>query len=161
MSSVPVPSQEDNNGQKAEETDSKDPLLGAVLDFASDVQHRLSNEMLSALKDHEPKFRGLYDGLRETMHKELQEKLNQELETRLRQEIEQEMQLRDKVAAELNSREAEYESMNKETTEMIENPDIEIAKIVRRTARQRELKAYIRGLRYQQGDEEPKTETST
>jgi len=157
-----APGQEDQNVKRVEEAPTPDPLLQMFLEFTSDVQRRLLSEMQSAMKAHEPKFQAVYSELRDSVHRELQQKLDEEVDIRLRQEMQEQMQLRDKLATELSNKEAEYESMNRETTEMIENPDVEIAKIVRRTARQRELKAYIRGLKYQQGDEEEsRTETTT
>lgn len=69
----------------------------------------------------------------------------------LEAEFKQTRQLKSSVRAELVAKQAELEHLERETAAMLENPEVEISRVIRNNALVSELKSYIRGLHYQTG----------
>lgn len=128
-----------------------------------------------------PMVQNLYTNLREAVRQELETTIREESETRLQESlgklreqfmhkieragIELEIERRrlregaggshqrdNAIMEELRLKESELDVMNVELSAMIENPEIEIDKMIRHNASMAELKAYVRGLRFQIGE---------
>jgi hypothetical protein len=128
-----------------------------------------------------PMVQNLYSSLRDVVRQELEVSIREESEARLQESLgklrEQFMQKIERagieleierrrlregaggsqqrdnaIMEELRVKESELDVMNVELTAMIENPDIEIDKMIKHNATMAELKAYVRGLRFQVGD---------
>jgi hypothetical protein len=128
-----------------------------------------------------PMIQSLYTNLRDAVRQELEASIREESEARLQESLgklrEQFMQKIERAGVELeierrriregagNShqrdnaimeelriKESELDVMTVELTSMIENPEIEIDKMIKHNASMEELKAYVRGLRFQIGE---------
>ena len=157
MSATPIPTPDNSNVERTEKADSPDRLLGTLHELTADVQRRISAELQNAVEAQAGKFQEIYIRMREAVATEVRESLWQEFQIQLHRSMEEIRQRDNAIAEELNRKETEFENMNRETLAMIEDPDVEIAKVIKRNVMQSELQAYIRGLRYSLGRTE-KTE---
>jgi hypothetical protein len=153
------------------------PVLQVVSDIISDIRARISAEVNRAGQSESPRLREALAAMRESVRAELCESLRDEFEARFRESMEiakrqfkeklrdamadaekEQNRLREEVAAtreraaeisaELLSKESELEHMNRETPSMLEDPDIDLARIMRHKAMVTELSAYVKGLQY-------------
>jgi hypothetical protein len=154
MGATPIPATDTSNAAKTEKADSPDRLLGTLHELTADVQRRISAELQNAVEAHAGKFQEVYIKMREAVATEVRESLWQEFQIQLHRSMEDVRQRDNAIAEELNRKETEFENMNRETAAMIEDPDVEIAKVIQRNVKQSELQAYIRGLRYSLGKTE-------
>jgi hypothetical protein len=161
--------------------DPSDPVLHAVSDLISDIRAKVVAELTWAGQAESPRLRDAIAAMRESIRGELCEKLRSEFETRfhesmeiakrqfmekllqatasaedernrLREEITANRKRAAEISAELLSKQSELEHMNRETPAMLENPDIDLAKIVHHKAIITELSAYLKGLKYLSGE---------
>ena len=104
---------------------------------------------------YKAKFEQALDGVREQNRLEVTEELRKNFEAELKERIGHletghvEMQ---KVTTQL-------ESVAREIAAMLDDPSIELSKVMRKRAEQAELKAYLEGLRFSIG-EKPKTKAA-
>jgi hypothetical protein len=151
MSATPIPAPENSNVARTERADSPERMLGTLHDLTVDVQRRISAELQNAVEVHAGKFQEVYIKMREAVATEVRESLWQEFQVQLHRSMEDVRKRDNAIAEELDRKETEFEDMNRETMAMIEDPDVEIAKVIQRNVKQSELLAYIRGLRYSLG----------
>ena len=146
--STPNPAPDNTDVASTGIGDSRDLLLSTLSEFTDHIQRRMSAELQTAVEAHAPKFHEIYIKMREAVTKELRGILQQQFQTELQRTLD-DVRLRDRaIVDELTRKEAEFETMNRETIAMIEDPDVEISKVIQRNVKQSELQAYIRGLRY-------------
>lgn len=151
MGATPTTAPDNSNVAITERADSPDRLLGELHELTADVQRRISAEIQNAVEAHALKFQEIYLKMREAVASELRESLWQEFQIQLHRSMEDVRKRDNDIAEELNRKETEFDNMNRETIAMIEDPDVEIAKVIQRNVKQSELQAYIRGLRYSLG----------
>jgi len=162
-------------------------LIGEVTRITADFRQKLAAELQAFELVCAATTRSLYAQMRESIHQEISMGLHKDSEARLQdslaklreqftQKIEragfelelERRRLRDgagsleqrdlAVIEELHARELELDAMDMELAAMIDNPEIEISKVMRHNAKQAELKAYIRGLKFQRGEGRPRPE---
>jgi hypothetical protein len=155
--SAPTPAPDDSNSTTPSNGDSPDQLLSTLREFTEEVQSGIFAQLQSTLAAQAPKFQEIYTKMREAVAIELRESLRQEFQRELQRSLDSSAQRDNAIQEELNRKEAEFDDMNRETIAMIEDPDVEIAKVIQRNVKQSELQAYIKGLRYSLGQSE-KTE---
>src|SRR5688572_985694 len=66
-------------------------------------------------------------------------------------EFKQTRQMKSSVRAELVAKQAELDHLERETAAMLENPEVEISRVIRNNTLVAELRSYIKGLQYQTG----------
>ncbi len=152
-------------------------VVDAVAELISDLGTRIAAEMSRIQQDQGPKLQEALAAFRESVRQELAGKMRDEFETRFRESmdvskrqfaqklqeaaasVEQERnQMQEEISAarkrameisaELIGKQSELEHMNRETASMVEDPNIELSKIIRHNAVVSELAAYIRGLQF-------------
>jgi hypothetical protein len=157
--------------------DLSDPVVQVVSDIISDIRARISAEVNWAGQSESPRLREALAAMRESVRAELCESLRDEFEARFRESMEiakhqfkeklrdvtadaeeEQNRLREEVAAtrkraaeisaELLGKESELEHMNRETPSMLEDPDIDLSRIMRHKAMVTELSAYVMGLKF-------------
>jgi hypothetical protein len=69
----------------------------------------------------------------------------------MEQEFKQTRQLKSGVRAELVAKQAELDHLERETAAMLENPEVEISRVIRNNTLVAELRSYIKGLQFQAG----------
>jgi hypothetical protein len=154
MSATPSPAPDGSDVARAEKADSPERLLGTLHELTADVQRRISAELQNAVEIHAGKFQEIYIRMREAVATDVRESLWQEFQIQLHRSMEDVRNREHAIAEELNRKEAEFENMNRETLAMIEDPDVEICRVIQRNVKQSELQGYIRGLRYSLGKTE-------
>jgi hypothetical protein len=89
--------------------------------------------------------------------KEIREQIRSETEEQLRKDFEAELHSRIshlvEVEKEIERVRMQLEGVTKEITEMLDDPSIELSKVMRKRSHQAELKAYLDGLRFSIGDQ--------
>ena len=157
-----------------------DPVIQAFSDFVSDIGARIANELRSAEQFQAARLLETLAALRDSVRRELSENLREEFESRFREsmaaakqqfteklqeasarleeersqflgEIDTARRRASEISAELISKQSELEHLNRETAKMVEDPNIELSKIIRHNAKISELKAYVQGLHYLAG----------
>lgn len=152
-------------------------ILDCVSEMLADLNNRLSEEIRQIQFHHQDKFAQVLISIRESVKNEVSQELLEGLETRfqssmatiqqqfkekleaaqtesakekdqLEKEIEGSRRQTEAVAAELSSKEAELGQLDREAREMLEDPDVEISKMIRHNAIRNEVKMYIKGLRF-------------
>jgi len=144
------------------------PLPEVVLSCVSD----LFSEIKKAEAAHVDKLQQAFSEVRATLRSELSDEFElrfqhsmelakeqfnlqvQESAAELEQEFKQTRQLKSGVRAELVARQAELEHLERETAAMLENPEVEISRVIRNNTLVAELRSYIRGLQYHLGSTE-------
>jgi hypothetical protein len=143
-----------------------DESLHEPLDSLSIELGRISAEILSINSGFQAHMEQVLAQTRETFERQYQERLDTcvgELREQLRSTIEDE--LRKDFEAELQARfahvtdaqkeiervTAQLEGIAKEIVTMLDDPSIELAKVMRKRTEQAELKAYLVGLRFSIG----------
>jgi hypothetical protein len=154
--SAPTPAPDNSNSTTPANSDSPDQLLNSLREFTEEVQSGIFAQLQSTLAAQAPKFQEIYAKMRETVASELRESLRQEFQIELQRSLDTAVQRDNAIQEELNRKETEFDDMNRETIAMIEDPDVEIAKVIQRNVKQSELQAYIKGLRYSLGQSEKK-----
>jgi len=156
----------DNTEQK---TDSKktaeNPLPEAFVTCVSE----LFSEIKKAEDAHRDKLQQAFSSVRESLRAELsdefevrfqrsmelaKEQFNEQFQqtaAELEEEFRQSRQLKSSVRAELVAKQAELAHLERETAAMLENPEVEISRVIRNNALVGELRSYVRGLQYQAG----------
>jgi hypothetical protein len=147
--------------QKTSET----PLPESVLSCVSE----LFSEIKKAEAAHVDKLQQSFSEVRAALRAELsdefelrfqrsmelaKEQFNQQVQqsaAELAEEFKQSRQLKSGVRAELVAKQAELEHLERETAAMLENPEVEISRVIRNNTLVAELRSYIRGLQYQVG----------
>jgi hypothetical protein len=151
-----------------------------VSDLFSSISFKVATEIRSAEEGHAEALRQALEAVRDGVRRELTDAIRLEFDERFRQEVElaKEQFIRKfdekagelltersdsraellefrkrmgQVAAELTGKEAELAHLDRETASMIEDPDVEISKIIRNNTTLTEIKCYIRGLQFQMG----------
>jgi hypothetical protein len=141
------------------------PLPDSVLSCVSE----LFSEIKKAEAAHVDKLQQSFSEVRLALRAELsdeferrfqrsmelaKEQFNRQVEqsaAELEAEFKQARQLKGGVRAELVAKQAELDHLERETAAMLENPEVEISRVIRNNALVAELRSYIRGLQYQAG----------
>jgi len=131
--------------------------MNVLSELTADVQRRMAAEIQSAVEAHASKFQEIFTRMRESVTMELRESFQEEFQIALKRSLDTAASRDTAINEELIRKETEFDDMNRETIAMIEDPDVEIAKVIQRNVKQSELQAYIKGLRYSLGQSE-KTE---
>jgi hypothetical protein len=147
--------------QKTTETPLPDSVLSCVSELFSEIK--------KAEAAHVDKLQQSFSEVRAALRAELsdefearfqrsmelaKEQFNQQVEQsaiELEEEYKQSRQLKSGVRAELVAKQAELEHLERETAAMLENPEVEISRVIRNNTLVAELRSYIRGLQYQIG----------
>ena len=91
---------------------------------------------------------------------ELREQIRAELEGELRKEFDAELKARtgqsDLVQKEIERVLGQIQGVSKEIAAMLDDASIELSKVMRKRTEQTELKAYLDGLRFSLGQQQPK-----
>jgi hypothetical protein len=176
MSSLPIPDPPETNSEPE-----IDALVEAIESFSEDVRQRIAVEIQKAEEAHAPQLQQLRERIKESVKRELGDAIRQEFDVKYQESLKKlrdqftrkveqaaiELEIERKrmhnelsslrsrdghVTAELSAKEAALEAMDREMAAMIDNPEIEISRVIRHNAQQSELKAYIRGLRFLLGE---------
>jgi hypothetical protein len=144
-----------------------DDLLREPLDSLSIEMSRISAEIQSINSGFQAQMEQVVAQVRESIENEYRtrmEKALNEAREQIRNETEEELrkdfdaQLRSRIAhlteveKEIERVRTQIESVTKEITTMLDDPSIELSKVMRKRTEQAELKAYLDGLRLSIGD---------
>ncbi|HEY2381088.1 MAG TPA: hypothetical protein VGK48_07885 [Terriglobia bacterium] len=119
-----------------------------------EMRETISREVTERMrKEADANFRSAIDGVRQQFQDRLQQtqsdfereraQLLKELETLKRTDVTAKLQ------SELNRTNQALQNVTAEIAQMLDDPDVELAKVIRQNAVQNEMKAYARGLSYQ------------
>ena len=151
----------DTGSQNVAETPLPNSVVSSVSDLFSDIK--------KAEDAHLDKLRQSFSEVRAALRSELsdefelrfqqsmelaKEQFNQQVQqsaAELEEEFKHGRQLKSNVRAELVAKQAELDHLERETAAMLENPDVEISRVIRNNALVAELRSYVRGLQYQVG----------
>jgi len=147
---------------------SQDDLLREPLDSLSIEMSRISAEIQSINSGFQAQMEQVVAQVRESLENEYRtrmEKALNEVREQIRNETEEELrkdfdaQLRSRIAhlteveKEIERVRTQIEGVTKEITTMLDDPSIELSKVMRKRTEQAELKAYLDGLRFSIGDQ--------
>ncbi len=168
--------------------DPGEPVLAVFSEIVADIGSRITAEIRQAGQVEAARLQKAIAHMRDSIRQEVAGELREEFEARFHQSMEvaksefadkvhsltaslerEKSELHHEVAAarkqatevyaELLARRSELEHLNREIASMLEDPDIELSKIMRHKGLVTELSAYVRGLQYLSG--EVVTETLT
>ena len=157
--------------------DCSEPVLQVISDLISDAAARILTEMRMAELSEASPLREALHAMRESVRREVSDSLRDEFEARFRESMEvtrrefndtlqetiaslqeerdrlrEELTTARKQAAEISGeladRQSELEHLNREIATMLEDPTIDLSKIIRYKGLVTELRAYIKGLQY-------------
>ncbi len=97
-------------------------------------------------KEFELRFQKSMELAKEEFNQQVQESLKESDE-----EFRQSRNQKNNVRAELIAKRAELDHLERETEAMLENPEVEISRVIRNSTLVAELRAYVRGLQYLAG----------
>lgn len=141
------------------------PLPEAISSCVSD----LFQEIKKAEDAHRDKLQQSFSAVRAALRAEIsdefelrfqqsmelaKEQFNQQVlqsSAELESEFKLSRQLRSNVRAEFVAKQAELAHLERETAAMLENPEVEISRVIRNNNLVAELRSYVRGLQYQAG----------
>ncbi len=139
-----------SNALEQTDSQSEDGLSNPLL-HSEEVRESLRNEVSENLhNEFESRFRESMELAKSQFKQKLEEETArfEEERSRLQQEVAAHRRNAADIAAELVSKQAELDPFNPETAEMLEDPDVELSKLVRNKVSITELSAYVRGLQY-------------
>ena len=146
---------------------SPDDVLREPLDSLSIEMSRISAEIQSINSGFQAQMEQVVAQVRESLENEYRtrmEKALNEVRQQIRNETEEELrkdfdaQLRSRIAhlteveKEIERVRTQIEGVTKEITTMLDDPSIELSKVMRKRTEQAELKAYLGGLRFSIGE---------
>ena len=149
--------------------------------LVSDIGTRISAELSRAEQAIAPRLEGALAVRYEAMRCELSDILREEFEIRFHESMneakrqfseklqeasatleEERNKLNEEIAAarnrtrelseELTIKQSELERLSREAASMIDDPDVELSRLIRHNSMVNDVKAYIRGLQFQSGD---------
>lgn len=147
--------------QKTTETPLPDSVLSCVSELFSEIKkaeaahvdklQQSFSEVRAALRselsdEFETRFQRSMELAKDQFNQQVQQSTSE-----LEGEFKQSRQLKSSVRAELVAKQAELEHLERETAAMLENPEVEISRVIRNNTLVAELRSYIRGLQYQVG----------
>ena len=147
---------------------SADDLLHEPLDSLSIEMSRISAEIQSINSGFQAQMQQVVALVRESIENEyrarmekalneVREQVRSETEEELRKDFEAELRSRiahlSEVEKEIERVRTQIEGVTKEITTMLDDPSIELSKVMRKRTEQAELKAYLDGLRFSIGDQ--------
>ena len=157
-----------NAANKSESGDGSQNIAETALpDSVVSCVSELFSEIKKAEDAHLDKLRQSFSEVRSALRSELSDEFElrfqqsmelakdqfnqqvQQSEAELEGEFKQSRQLKSNVRAELVAKQAELAHLERETAAMLENPDVEISRVIRNNAQVAELRSYVRGLQYQ------------
>jgi hypothetical protein len=140
-----------------------DDTLREPLDSLSFELTRISEEIHSINSGFQAQMQQVVAQVRETIENEyrarmeksigdIRAQLRNEIEEEIRQEFDAELRARmghlDDVQKEIERVLGQVEAVTKEIAAMLDDPSIELARVMRKRTEQAELKAYLNGLRF-------------
>ena len=146
-----------------------DDVLREPLDSLSIEMSRISAEIQSINSGFQAQMEQVVAQVRESLENEYRtrmEKALNEVREQIRNETEEELrkdfdaQLRSRIAhlteveKEIERVRTQIEGVTKEITTMLDDPSIELSKVMRKRTEQAELKAYLDGLRFSIGEQD-------
>lgn len=147
--------------QKPAETPLPEAVLSCVSDLFSEIKMCEAahvDKLQQALSEVRAALRAeLSDEFEQRFQHSLQlakEQFNQQVResaAELEEEFKNARQLKSGVRAELVAKQAELDHLERETAAMLENPEVEISRVIRNNTLVAELKSYIRGLQFHVG----------
>jgi len=147
---------------------SPDDVLREPLDSLNIELGRISAEIQSINSGFQAQMEQVVAQVRESIENEyrarmekslgeVREQIRNETEEELRKNFEAELHARIEHLAEVQKEiervRAEIEGVTKEITAMLDDPSIELSRVMRKRTEQAELKAYLDGLRFSIGDQ--------
>ena len=145
---------------------SPDALLREPLDSLNIELSRISEEIRSINSGFEAQMQQVVAQVRESIENEYRDRLERSLnETREQVRRDTEEELKKDFEAKLHARmghlaeiekeiervRAQIEGVTREITAMLDDPSVELSRVMRRRTEQAELKAYLHGLRFSVG----------
>jgi len=112
--------------------------------FQAQMQQVLADNRAMLEKQYEARVDQCIDELRERMRVELRS----EIQNELRQEMAKRTTHTAQMTAEVERINREIELVGEEITKMLDDPSVELSKVMRKHTKQAELKAYLDGLRF-------------
>ena len=117
--------------------------------FQAQMQQVLAETRAAIEKQYRTHFEKAAIEMREQVRLEVKE----ELEKQFQQELTKRIAHLDDVKTEIDRVAAQLEGVAKEIVTMLDDPSVELSKVMRKRTSQAELKAYLDGLRYSIGDQ--------
>ena len=112
--------------------------------FQAQMQQVLADNRALLERQYEARVDQCIDELRERVRVEIRS----EIESELRQETAKRTAHTAQMKAEIERINREIETVGEEITKMLEDPSVELSKVMRKHTKQAELKSYLDGLRF-------------
>ena len=116
--------------------------------FQAQFQQALSESQTAIASHYNAQLQKTTEESREQLRKELSEELRKEFEAELRKRVPHLEEVRKEIAR-VGGR---LEGVSREIATMIDDPSVELSRVMRKKAEQSELQAYLNGLRYSIGE---------
>lgn len=117
--------------------------------FQAGLQQAIT-DVRAAIENH---YKQRFEQAIANVRKEVREELLIEFRAEFRAELERRVAGLSNVRQEIERVAEQLEGVTKEITAMLDDPSIELSRVMRKRTEQAELKAYLNGLRYSIGDE--------
>lgn len=117
--------------------------------FQAQMQQVLADTRAAIEKQYRAKFEQSVGEIREQLRLEIKEELEKDSQSELARRIAH----MGEVQKEIERVTAQLEGVAKEIVAMLDDPSVELSKVMRKRTEQAELKAYLTGLRFSIGDQ--------
>ncbi len=117
--------------------------------FQAQMQQVLAETRIAIEKQYRVKFEQSLGEMREQLRLEIKEELARDFQN----ELERRIAHMGEVQKEIERVAAQLEGVTKEIVAMLDDPSVELSKVMRKRTEQAELKAYLTGLRFSVGDQ--------
>ena len=146
-----------NDESLREPLDSLSIELSRISEEIQSINSGFQAQMRQAFAEARTTLQNHYRALFDKSIEEIREQLRIDIKEELRKDFEVELQNRianmGDVQKEIERVLAQLEGITKEIAAMLDDPSIELSKVMRKRTEQAELKAYLDGLRYSIGEQ--------
>ena len=115
--------------------------------FQVQMQHALAEARATIQEEYRNRFEKSMELLRDQLRQEITQEVRQEFESKL----EQRMAYVTDAQKEMQRVNGQLEGIDKEIAAMLDDPGVELSRVMRKRTEQAELRAYLNGLRFSLG----------
>ena len=136
-------------------------ISAEIQSINSGFQVQMQQALVEARTVIESQYRARFDKAMEDLREQLRSVIKDDLQKEFEVELQSRIAHLEDVKTEITRVATKLEAVAKEIAAMLDDPSIELSKVMRRRTEQAELKAYLDGLRFSIGEQSKAKGTAT